>query len=208
MRLIKYTHACVRLERDGAVLVIDPGIWTEPEALEGAQAVLVTHEHFDHIDADRLRTAHRSNPDLRIWTNSELAGQLADFDRAVTGVNTGDTFEAAGFTVRACGERHAFTFQKLPDVANLGFVVDGVYHPGDSFSLPNSAVDTLLVPTSGPWMKIGEAIEFARSVAPRRAYSIHDALLNEAGQEVTDRWLAENGNTDYYRLVPGTAVDL
>jgi L-ascorbate metabolism protein UlaG (beta-lactamase superfamily) len=54
MRMIRYTHSCVRLERDGRVLVIDPGIWSEPQALLGADAILVTHEHYDHIDRLRL----------------------------------------------------------------------------------------------------------------------------------------------------------
>ena len=51
MRLTKLGHACVRLDKDGAVLVIDPGAVSDPGALAGANAVLITHEHFDHIDA-------------------------------------------------------------------------------------------------------------------------------------------------------------
>jgi len=35
MRIIKYTHACVRLEHDCRVLVIDPGGQNEPRALVG-----------------------------------------------------------------------------------------------------------------------------------------------------------------------------
>ena len=65
MRLTKYTHACVRLERDGSVLVIDPGIWSEPHALLGTHAVLVTHEHCDHLywdHIDRLRLAGLGAP--------------------------------------------------------------------------------------------------------------------------------------------------
>ncbi|GHF15501.1 hypothetical protein GCM10014715_83470 [Streptomyces spiralis] len=43
MRITKYTHSCVRLQHDGgATPVIDPGVWSEPEALAGADAVLVT----------------------------------------------------------------------------------------------------------------------------------------------------------------------
>ena len=60
MRLTKLEHACVRLEKDGATLVIDPAAWSMPRALEGASAVLVTHEHFDHFDCGRpARRAHR-----------------------------------------------------------------------------------------------------------------------------------------------------
>ncbi|WP_372455652.1 MBL fold metallo-hydrolase [Sphaerisporangium fuscum] len=55
--LTKSGHACVRLEKNGRSLVIDPGRLTpEPDVLTGAEAVLVTHEHFDHLDADRLFT--------------------------------------------------------------------------------------------------------------------------------------------------------
>lgn len=208
MRLIKYTHACVRLEHDGGVLVIDPGIWSEPEVLDGADAVLVTHEHFDHVDAERLRAASLANPDMHIWTNADVAGQLADLGDAVTAVESGETFEAAGYSVRACGDRHAFTYEKLPDVANLGFVVDGIYHPGDAFAVPDADVETLLVPTSGPWMKVGEAIAFVRAVAPRQAYSIHDAVLNERGLQIVDRWLADQGGAGYARLELGSPVDL
>ncbi|HXO14185.1 MAG TPA: MBL fold metallo-hydrolase [Mycobacterium sp.] len=45
MRITKLGHSCVRLEKDGAVLVIDPGVWTDAAAaLAGAAAVMITHE--------------------------------------------------------------------------------------------------------------------------------------------------------------------
>lgn len=206
--MIKYTHACVRLERGGDVLVIDPGIWAEPAALDGATGILVTHEHFDHIDYDRVRAACAANSALRIWTNDDVAGTLADLGDTVTAVASGEEFVASGFAVRACGDRHAFTFEKLPDVANLGFLVEGVYHPGDAFFVPPVEVDTLLVPTCAPWLKVGEAIDFVRAIAPQRAYSIHDALLNERGEQIVDRWLADMGGTGYGRLAIGSSVDL
>lgn len=54
MRLTRFSHSCVRLEIDGVVVVVNPGIWSEPVALVGADAVLVTHEHTDHVDEFRL----------------------------------------------------------------------------------------------------------------------------------------------------------
>ena len=54
MLITKFTHSCVRLEKAGRVLVIDPGMWSEAGALLGADAVLVTHEHVDHVDPVRL----------------------------------------------------------------------------------------------------------------------------------------------------------
>src|SRR5689334_17707999 len=57
VRITKFTHSCVRIEDTGRVLVIDPGVWSEPGALLGAHAVLVTHEHVDHVDPLRLAGA-------------------------------------------------------------------------------------------------------------------------------------------------------
>ena len=34
-----YGHSCIRLERDGHVLVLDPGTFSDPAALDGAGAV-------------------------------------------------------------------------------------------------------------------------------------------------------------------------
>ena len=55
MRITKLGHACVRVEHDGQVLVVDPGAFSEPEAVDGATTVLVTHEHVDHLDVEHLR---------------------------------------------------------------------------------------------------------------------------------------------------------
>jgi L-ascorbate metabolism protein UlaG (beta-lactamase superfamily) len=214
MRLIKYSHACVRLEQDGRALVIDPGTWSEDAALYGASAVLVTHEHFDHLDTDRLSAAVAADPALRVYTHVAVAEQLKDLGGAVVAVPAGEEFSAAGFTVRAVGGEHAEIYDGLPGVPNIGFVVDtattggGLYHPGDALFVPDEPVGTLLVPTSAPWLKLAEAIDFVRAVAPRRAHSIHDALLSPLGQQVVDRWLAMKGDTDYARVPIGGSVDL
>ena len=209
MRLTKFTHACVQLEQNGKVLVIDPGTWTEPAALTDVDAVLVTHEHFDHLDTDALRGAVASNPRLGIWTNPELAVQLADLGGVVTAVKPGTTFTAAGFSVLAVGGRHAYIHEQIPELANIGFIVEGsVYHPGDALFVPEEPVETLLVPTSAPWLKIGEAIDFVRAVHPRRAHSIHDHMLSDIGKQSADRWLDMRGGTDYSRLPIGEPVEL
>src|SRR5690606_33252982 len=73
VRLTKYGHACVRLEKDGRALVMDPGEMTpEPEALQDVEAVLITHEHFDHLDARKLR----DHPSLPVYTCPGVARSL------------------------------------------------------------------------------------------------------------------------------------
>lgn len=203
MRLTKYGHACVRLEAGDGVLVIDPGTLSEMESLSGATAVLITHEHADHIDLDKLEAARAANPALTVHTHSAFAEVLG---AGVTAVEPGDTFTAAGFTVRVVGGEHAEIIDGWPGCPNIGFIVDGVYHPGDSLFVPAEPVDTLLIPAAGPWLKLREAIEFVRTIKPARAFPIHDAALNAYGQNHFDQWLDGQGGADYSRVALGESV--
>jgi L-ascorbate metabolism protein UlaG (beta-lactamase superfamily) len=213
MRLTKLGHACVRLEKDGSALVIDPGVWSgAAAALSGASAVLVTHEHPDHLDSDAVRAALGGDAGLELWANEAVAGQFADAGPRVHTVSHGDTFTAAGFDVHVYGRDHAPVHRDIPIVANTGFAVDGeVFHPGDSFTVPEDRVPTLLLPGSGPWLKTSEMIDYAREVAPERAYAIHEGLLNARGLGLLDRMLqvaAAPLGADFVRVDSGTTVEL
>jgi L-ascorbate metabolism protein UlaG (beta-lactamase superfamily) len=209
MKLTKFSHACVRLERDGAVLVIDPGNFSERAALDGVDAILITHEHPDHLDVDAIGDAIAKRPEVRIYTNSSVAGQLADLGGVVTTVGSGEAFTAADFAVRTYGAWHAVIHPDLPPVPNLGFLVEeSIYHPGDSFDVPDGVeIDTLFVPVTAPWLKAAEAIDFIRAVAPRRAYALHDALGNDAALGLMNRLLGGLGGAEYSRLTPGETID-
>jgi L-ascorbate metabolism protein UlaG (beta-lactamase superfamily) len=212
MRLTKLEHACVRLEKDGVVLVIDPAAWSMPRALDGASAVLVTHEHFDHFDPDGLRAALTVDAGLQLWTNSSVASQFAGFSQdQVHLVDDGDAFSVAGFDVHAYGHLHAVLHRDIPVIENTGFLVDGmVFHPGDSFTVPQDPVQTLLLPASAPWLKTAEMIDYARAVGPERGYVIHEGLFNEIGLAVLDNFLPMCGKDDtaFSRVDVGTVIDL
>ncbi|GGL08682.1 MBL fold metallo-hydrolase [Mangrovihabitans endophyticus] len=212
MRITKFTHSCLRVEGDG-VLVVDPGAFSEQSALDGADAVLITHEHFDHLNVDAVVAARSTRPDLRIFAHAEVLPKLAPLRDAVTTVEPGQRFSAAGLTVTAYGGQHALIHQDIPRVANLGYLVsDGtanLYHPGDSFFVPDDGVpvDTLFVPLNAPWAKLAESIDFVRAVKPGRAFALHDALLNETGARVSDGHLERLSGTGYAHLTPGTTID-
>ena len=167
MRLTKLRHACVRLEKDGAALVIDPGVFSRPDALAVADAVLITHEHVDHVDDEVLRTAMTGNPGLELWTNGSVASQYADFGGRVHTVAHGDVFQAAGFDVHVYGQKHAEIHRDIPIVENTGFLVDGeVFHPGDALTVPEDPVRTLLLPGNAPWLLLADAGVAQPSSAP------------------------------------------
>jgi L-ascorbate metabolism protein UlaG (beta-lactamase superfamily) len=212
MELTKQGHACVVLSHEDRRLVIDPGAFTDPSALRGASAVLVTHEHADHFAPDQLRAAMDADPGLEIWTNAAVAGQLEGLGSRVHVVGDGDAVTVAGFDVHVHGELHAVIHPEIPQITNIGFLVDGqVFHPGDALTVPEEPVPTLLVPMHAPWSKTGELIEYVRAVDADQAYAVHDGLLNDAGLGLVAGLLGERGPgtpTPFSRLAPGDSVEL
>ncbi|MBQ1019305.1 MBL fold metallo-hydrolase [Micromonospora sp. D93] len=210
MRLTKYAHSCLRVEHDGGVLVVDPGVFSDATAaLDGADAVLITHEHPDHLDLAAVRRRLDRQP-IPIHGPASLAGALGDAAEVLRPVNAGESFTAAGVAVRAYGGRHAVIHPDIPVIDNLGYLInDVVYHPGDSLVVPDETpVDTLFAPIHAPWSKFSEVVDFIRAVAPRRAYALHDALLNDNGLGVLDRQYTALSGTEYQRLEPGSRVDV
>jgi len=192
--------------------VIDPGAFTDPAALQGAGAVLITHEHFDHFEPERLRAALDADPALEVWTNASVAEQLDGLGGRVHVVGQGDTFTAAGFDVHVHGEMHAVIHPDIPQITNIGFLVDGqVFHPGDALTVPDEPVSTLLLPVHAPWSKVEEVIDYVRAVDADQAYAVHDALLSDIGLHVVANMLGEGGPgtpTPYSRLSAGETVEL
>ena len=210
MKLTKKAHACIRLERDGRTLVIDPGIFSEQDSAVGADAILVTHEHPDHFDEGRLRAGLEANPGAELWTLRSVAEQIsAAFPGRVHTVGHGDTFTAAGFDVQVHGELHAVIHPDIPRVTNVGYLVAGsVFHPGDALTVPEHAVETLLLPVHAPWNKLSEVIDYVREVKPQRAFDIHDALLTELSRPMYDGMIGSLGGADHGRFAPGDSTEV
>ncbi|MFA6300186.1 MAG: MBL fold metallo-hydrolase, partial [Nocardioides sp.] len=188
MRITKFGHACVRVEHDGAVVVLDPGMFTDAEAVDGATAVLITHEHPDHYLPDHLRAC-----DAPVFTIDAVAARIRedapDVAERVTVVTPDQLFDA-GVPVRAVGELHAVIHPDYPRFFNSGYVLSlgdaKIYHPGDSLTAPGEAVDLLLTPVSAPWLKVSEAVDFVRAVGAPRNLAIHDRVYSDVGLGMVD----------------------
>ena len=213
MRVTKFGHACVRLEHEGTTIVVDPGVFTSVEALDGADAVLITHEHPDHYHPDHLRSV-----DVPVWTIADVAARIAedapDVAERVRTVAPGERFDA-GLPVTAVGELHAVIHPEMQRFHNSGYVVElgerRLYHPGDALTGPGVDVDVLCVPVSAPWLKVSEAIDFARDVGAPVNLAIHDRVYSEAGLGIVDghleRFLAP-ASQRYTRIPDGADLDL
>lgn len=193
MELTKYAHACVTLKKGNGSLVVDPGAFTPnaAELIADADAVLITHEHSDHFDEQALAAALDVRPGLKVYGPAAVTERWQDRGGQVVTVAAGEKFEAAGFSVAAFGGTHAVIHPDIPQVANVGFLIDEtVYHPGDCYYAPGVPVRTLLVPTSGPWTKLSEAVDFVRAVGPTQAVQIHEIMLSDVGQQFYARFLS------------------
>ncbi|MBF4993595.1 MBL fold metallo-hydrolase [Arthrobacter gandavensis] len=219
MKMTKYTHSCVRFEKEGSVLVLDPGNFSEvEEALRDANAILLTHEHADHIDTEQVLPILAERRDLQLHAPAALAASLRNEaaegaqDR-IHDVEPNTVQEIAGISVRSFGGQHALIHPLIPMVENLAYLIeDRIYHPGDSFTVPNGLMaEVLLVPIHAPWSKVGEVIDFVIAVGAQTAHPIHDALLNGKGRGIVEKHLERFGGmygTSYQPLAPGDVVEL
>jgi L-ascorbate metabolism protein UlaG (beta-lactamase superfamily) len=184
MRIVHYGHACVVLETEKARVLLDPGVFSEGfDAERELDAVLITHQHFDHLDEKRLPSLLQANPRARLYADPGSAETLRKLRLEHQVVRPGETLELADTTVSVVGGQHAVIHAELPLVRNVGYVFDdgAFYHPGDSLFVPEQKIDVLGLPTGAPWLKASEAVDFMRLVAPRVAIPIHEAVLANPG---------------------------
>ena len=208
MRITKFGHACVRIEHDGVALVLDPGVFSEAEALDGATGVLITHEHPDHVHPELLRGS-----DAPIWTIEAVARllreQAPDVAERVTVVRPGEHLEVSGLPVDVVGDKHAVIHPDYDRFDNSGYVVTvgdrTVYHPGDALTVPGRPVDVRLAPVSAPWLKVSEAVDFVREVGAPRSLGIHDRVYSEIGLGMVDSHMGNllPAGQEFERRQPG-----
>ena len=210
MRITKHEHACLELELEDRLLLIDPGSFTLPiEDLHGLVAVVLTHEHPDHWTPEHLERIRKAVPDVPVYGTAGVAAAGAD----VIVVTPGDTVTAGPFTLTFHGGRHNVIHESIPVIDNVGVLVnDEFYYPGDSYAVPKHAtVRMLAAPIGAPWLKIGEAMDFVLAVAPHRAFGTHDMTLSRIGLDMHRArlaWATQQHGGEFLALDPGESVEM
>ncbi|WP_065962700.1 MBL fold metallo-hydrolase [Curtobacterium sp. UCD-KPL2560] len=182
MEVTKLEHACQVVTDGEARLVLDPGGLTRPVDATGVVAVVVTHEHPDHVTPEQLHRILRANPGAVVLGPAGVAAALADAGLPVEVVTDGDHRTVGPFTLDFHGARHNVIHASVPVVDNTGVLVGGrLFHPGDAYTVPGVPVEVLAAPVGAPWLKVAEMMDWIAAVAPRRAYPVHEATLSEVG---------------------------
>jgi L-ascorbate metabolism protein UlaG (beta-lactamase superfamily) len=197
MNVTKYEHACFTVEKDDQFIVIDTGKFsTDFIAPSDVIAVIITHEHSDHFDAELISAIIDKNPDAVIIGDASVTNQIEAFETMPVGA--GDTLEMGPFHLEFFGGQHASIHDSMPTPPNLGVMIDELlYYPGDSFYVPEDhSVDTLALPVAAPWLKISEAMDFLAAIHPRIAFPTHDAILSNNGKELADRMISGVATTN------------
>lgn len=205
MKITKHGHACLELERDSKRIMIDPGFYTEDMGgIKDVLAVVITHKHDDHCFEKQLEAITKTNPEAKIFGTLEVKQRLVDYD--VTEVYHGDWYEEGPFTLEFFGDMHQEIHRSIPLIQNVGVMVNGkLYYPGDSYTKPDVPVEVLACPTSAPWLKIGDVMDFVAEVKPKQSFATHNALLSDLGHELNNSrvklFTEENGGKFTYLKV-------
>lgn len=210
MKITKYAQSCLLIEVDGVKLLTDIGSYSEtvPE-VSGLSAVLITHEHQDHFDVPKLQEVLARNPDAKVITHAGVGEKLTEEGIAWTAIEPGETVDVSGISIESFGTEHAIIYGDSSPCRNTGFLIAGkLYMPGDAlYDVPDKQVEILALPTGGPWHKISTAIDYAKTINPRAAFPIHDAMYTEDYRQTSiPRWIGgqlETAGISFVNLAEG-----
>ncbi|MEZ0340544.1 MBL fold metallo-hydrolase [Mycobacterium sp. pV006] len=215
MQLTHFGHSCLLASfptdsGPDTTVLFDPGTFSHGfEGITGLAAILVTHQHPDHADPQRLPALVEANPQAALYADPQTAAQLGAPWQAV---HVGDELSIGHLRIRGAGGRHAVIHPELPEIDNISYLVGDdehpakLMHPGDALFVPGEPVDVLATPAAAPWLKISEAVDYLRAVGPTHAVPIHQGIIAEAARPIFYGRLTEMTDTDFQVLTPESAT--
>lgn len=187
MKITKYIHACLLIEKNQSKLLFDPGLFSfvegkvKPSQFENLDGIILTHCHPDHIDDESLKKIIENNSHAVVLANQEIARKLGEKQIAVEVFEDGAR-SVGDFSIEAFDAPHEkLLADEIPQ--NTAYVIDGkLVHPGDSFAesvFQKAGAKVLALPMMAPWGTELQIFDFAVKMRPQFVLPIHDGYVKD-----------------------------
>ena len=189
MRITHLGHACLLVEMADTRVLVDPGTFADDlSGVRDLAAVLVTHQHPDHLDPERVPTLVAANPGAGVRCDPGRGEGLAGIGVEARS-HDGAASTVGGVTVTPFGQQHALIHDEIPRIPNVGVRLDAdgepsFFHPGDALDAEPGQVDVLAFPLQAPWQRSRDMTAFLRRLAAPHAVPVHDGLLQPRGRDL------------------------
>ena len=170
----RFVQSSFRIKSGDTVIYVDPHRIPSGDI---ADLVLITHEHYDHMDAASIKAVE--GPDTVVVANAPCARQLqGKVGSRIVSVEEGHTVNEKGIQVRAVPGYNNIHKRG----SNVGFLFDlgglTIYHAGDTGRIPEMAslgpIDVALLPIGGTYtMDEKEAADAVKDVRPKVVVPMH-----------------------------------
>lgn len=205
-----FAHASLAVTAGGAHLYLDPvGSHADYDTLPGADVILITHHHSDHLDGEAVKKLLK--PGTEIICSRAAADELEENCHTMRPGNVVDTH--AGIKVQTVAAYNTTTghCQFHPkEREDCGFLltVGGtrIYFAGDTEPTPEmralkGKVDILFLSVNQPYtMTVDQAVETVRTLQPKQFYPYHYGQVEEKTD--LDRLVRELEGTTEVHLFP------
>jgi len=184
MRLTKFVHSCLLIEKNNAKIFVDPGIYSwksgivPDSTLDGITHVVVTHAHPDHLNQDFVEAIYKVSLDSKWYGPAEVVNQLKSW--GITGNDKSDDS-----SIEFIESKHADLspwFGQQPDHTSymlLGEVLVG----GDCHTLTDGKNAKVFAGAinGGPWGGVVGYTKMIESMKnrPKNVVPLHDWHWND-----------------------------
>lgn len=188
MKITKLVHSCFIAEKDGKKILVDPGAysWKDDRVkatdFSAISAVVVTHNHSDHLSTDFADAVKQASPDAKWYGTQEIVDDLSKL--GITGITTSTDSD-----IKFIQSEHADLspwFDAQPQ--HTSYLIFGeVLVSGDCQTLTSSHGARIIAAAvnGGPW---GAVVGFAKMIEsmserPKVVIPLHDWHWNEEARK-------------------------